>query len=164
MAHRGHRVLFSMIFFAALPLAAQTADDRVSQLEKRLDALTQEVAQIRQEIDKLKGAPAADDLTKIDVAQPAPQPAPAPSLADVQTVNNVFNPAASKVFNPDTSVIGNFLGKAGQDNPYDPRSPFQARGDRGRVPSLHRPVREGETSSSPSAPRASRSRKATRSS
>ena len=130
MAHRGHRVLFPMIFFAALPLAAQTADDRVSQLEKRLDALTQEVTQIRQEIDKLKGAPAApaasEDLTKIDIAQPA-QPAPQPSsaLTDVQTVNNVFNPSASKVFNPDTSVIGNFLGHAGQNNPYDSRSPFK---------------------------------------
>ena len=130
MIRRGHRVLFPMIIFAALPLAAQAADDRVSQLEKRLDALTQEVAQIRQEIDKLKGAPAApaasDDLTKIDVA-PAAQPAPQPSsaLTDVQTVNNTFNPSASKVFNPDTSVIGNFLGHAGQNNPYDPRSPFK---------------------------------------
>jgi len=125
MTHRGHRVLFPILLFAAFPLVAQTADDRVSQLEKRLDALTQEVAQIRQEIDKLKGAPAPDDLTKIDVAQPTPQPAAAPSLTDVQTVNNVVNPSASKVFNPDTSVIGNFLGKAGADNPYDPRSPFK---------------------------------------
>ncbi|HKS25529.1 MAG TPA: hypothetical protein VJZ76_22255 [Thermoanaerobaculia bacterium] len=124
-----------MILFAALPLAAQTADDRVSQLEKRLDTLTQEVAQIRQEIDKLKGAPASapapaadtEDLTKVDVApaaQPTPQPS-APSLADVQTVNNVVNPAASKVFNPDTSVIGNFLGHFGQYNPADPREPFR---------------------------------------
>ena len=126
MAHRGHRVLFPVIFFAALPLCAQTADDRLSQLEKRLDALTQEVAQIRQEINTLKGA-GQEDLTKIEVA-PAAQAAPAPatpSLTDVQTVTNVFNPAASKVFNPDTSVIGNFLGKAGQENPYDPRSPFK---------------------------------------
>jgi hypothetical protein len=143
MTYRGHRVLFPMLFFAALPLAAQTADDRVSQLEKRLDALTQEVAQIRQEIDKLKGAPASasapapaagtEDLTKVDVtpaAQATPQPSAPTSLADVQTVNNVFNPAASKVFNPDTSVIGNFIGKAGQRNdfefgPNDLRSPFK---------------------------------------
>lgn len=133
MAHRGHRVLFPMIFLFALPLAAQTADDRVSQLEKRLDALTKEVAQIRQEIDQIKGTPAAapaadtEDLTKVDVA-PAAQATPQPSsssLTDVQTVNNVVNPAASKVFNPDTSVIGNFLGKVGQYNPYDPREPFR---------------------------------------
>jgi len=143
MAHRGHRAFFPMVFFAALPLFAHTADDRITQLEKRLDSLTQEVTQIRQEIDKLKGTPApapapSDDLTKIDVvqpqpqpaAQPEPQPAQPPTLTDVQTVNNVFNPAASKVFNPDTSVIGNVIGKAGQENPYefgssDLRSPFK---------------------------------------
>ena len=141
MAHRGHRALFPIVLFAALPVFAQTADDRLGQLEKRLDALTQEVTQIRQEIDKLKGGapapsvPAAtEDLTKVEVApQTAPQAAqaaPSSALTDVQTVNNVFNPAASKVFNPDTSVIGNFFGKAGQANPYefgpnDQRSPFK---------------------------------------
>jgi len=141
MAHRGHRALFPILFFAALPAFAQTTDDRVSQLEKRLDALTQEVAQIRQEIDRLKGTPApapaaaAEDLTKVEVAppaaaQPAPASQPSSALTDVQTVNNVFNPAASKVFNPDTSVIGNFIGKAGPANPYefgpnDERSPFK---------------------------------------
>jgi len=142
MAHRGHRALFSIVLFAALPAFAQAADDRIGQLEKRLDALTQEVTQIRQEIDKLKGggqtpspAPAAtEDLTKVEVApQTAPQPgqpAPSSALTDVQTVNNVFNPAASKVFNPDTAVIGDLFGKAGQSNPYefganDQRSPFK---------------------------------------
>jgi hypothetical protein len=149
MAHRGHRALFPIVFFAALPLFAQTADDRITQLEKRLDSLTQEVTQIRQEINQLKGTPAAaaapapapapesEDLTKVDVttaapaqAQTAAQPQPSSALTDVTTVNNVFNPAASKVFNPDTSVIGNFIGKAGQNNPLefgpnDQRSPFK---------------------------------------
>jgi hypothetical protein len=84
---------------------------------------------IRQELDVLKsqGAPAAtttadsQDLTRIDVAQaPAPPPpAAAPSIGDVTTINNPSDPGASKVFNPDTSVIGNFLGKAGQPNPYE---------------------------------------------
>jgi hypothetical protein len=149
MAHRGHRALFPVLLFAAAPLFAQ-ADDRITQLEKRLDSLTQEVAQIRQEIDRLKGAPAqpappaaSEDLTKIDVVPAAPSggqappPVPAPAttepssaLTDVQTVNNVFNPGASKVFNPDTSVIGNFFGKVGQINPYefgpnDQRSTFK---------------------------------------
>src|SRR5438045_9718431 len=130
MAHRGHRALFPIVLFAALPVFAQTADDRLGQLEKRLDALTHEVTQIRQEIDKLKGGapapsvPAAtEDLTKVEVAPqttPQPgQPAPSSALTDVQTVNNVFNPAASKVFNPDTSVIGNFFGRAGQRNPFE---------------------------------------------
>ena len=84
MTHRGHRALFPIVFFAALPAFAQTADDRLGQLEKRLDTLTQEVTQIRQEIDKLKGTPApasTEDLTKIEVAPlTAPQPGqPAPS-------------------------------------------------------------------------------------
>src|SRR5207302_10037195 len=116
MAHRGHRALFPIVLFAALPVFAQTADDRLGQLEKRLDAITQEVTQIRQEIDKLKGGapapspvPAATEhLTKVEVAPqtapPSAQAAPSSALTDVQTVNNVFNPAASKVFNPDTSV------------------------------------------------------------
>jgi len=143
MAYRGHRALFPIVFLAALPVFAQTADDRITQLEKRLDSLTQEVTQIRQEINRLKGtpapapapAPAPEDLTKVDVTTPAPaqtaaQPQPSSALTDVATVNNVFNPAASKVFNPDTSVIGNFIGKAGQDNPLefgpnDQRSPFK---------------------------------------
>jgi hypothetical protein len=149
MARRGHLVFFPILFVAALPAFAQTADQRIGQLEKRLDALTQEVTQIRQEIDRLKGtapaaaptpAPAAaaetEDLTKIDVVQPPAQPQPAataqatgstavtsapapPALTDVQTVNNVFNPAASKAFNPDISAIGNFIGKAGQENPFE---------------------------------------------
>jgi hypothetical protein len=90
------------------------------------------MGEIRQEIDRLKGQPAtpatatqAEDLTKIEVAPPtsaAAQPGaeqPQSALTDVQTINNVPNAALSKVFNPDTSVIGNFLGKAGQRNPFE---------------------------------------------
>src|SRR5258706_11240328 len=131
-----------LVVLTALPLAAKTSDPRVTQLEQRLDDLTRQVTEIRQELDHLKGAPTttppaapvpapdAQDLTKIDVA-PTPQPAPLPTtaatsietpsretppsaLTDVETVTNASNPGASKVFNPDTSVIGNFLGHAGQ--------------------------------------------------
>jgi hypothetical protein len=138
-----------MLLYAALlvasPLMAQqtTTDDRIKQLETRMDDLARQMSELRQEIDHLKGQPTtpatdarpgagaptpsadAEDLTKIDLAQPAPAPvsaAPAPpqsGLTDVTTVNNVPNPGASKVFNPDTSVIGNFLGKAGQRNPFE---------------------------------------------
>lgn len=142
-----------LVVLTALPLAAQTNDPRVTQLEQRLDDLTRQMTEIRQELDHLKGTsptpapvppaqPAeAEDLTKIDVApqttpaQPASAPAAAsaqtaaPALTDVETVNNASNPGASKVFNPDTSVIGNFLGHAGQKNnlefPDDPRQPFR---------------------------------------
>jgi hypothetical protein len=134
-----------LLAFAAVPLFGQTADDtRITQLEKRLDDLSRQVTEIRQEIDRIKGAatttppPAqTEDLTKVEVAQPAAatsiqtpaKEAPPTALTDVQTVNNVANPGASKVFNPDTSVIGNFLSHAGPKNtfefPDNPRAPFR---------------------------------------
>src|SRR5258708_18641415 len=132
MFRHGHRVITLMMLFVAARLFAQqrapTIEDRVKQLEKRLDVLNQQMTAIRQELDTLKSPaqPAtAEDLTKVDVASatPAPAasqtPAAAPSLADVQTINNSSDPALSKVFNPDTSVIGNFLGKVGQANPFE---------------------------------------------
>lgn len=132
MTHRGQSIAFLLVMFVALPLAAQTNDPRVQELEKRLDDLTAQVQQIRDELGRIKGQPAAaaapaqpagEDLTKIGVVTqttppPAEETAP-PALTDVQTVNNVQNPGASKVFNPDTSVIGNFIGKAGRANPYE---------------------------------------------
>src|SRR5437773_5320104 len=130
---------FSLVVLIAAPVMAQLTDGRLEQLERRLDDLSRQAAEIRQELNRLKGqtppAPASqpqpEDLTKVEVV-PAPQPAEAPlpaaaatqipppqALTDVQTVNNVINPAASKVFNPDTSVIGNFIGRAGQRNPFE---------------------------------------------
>jgi hypothetical protein len=132
MTAHGHRPFFLLIFFLAAPLVAQqqpATDERIRQLETRVEDLARQMGEIRQEIDRLKGQPAApaqpgqaEDLTKIDIA---PQPAadatqqPRSGLTDVTTVNNVPDPGASKVFNPDTSVIGNFLGKAGQANPFE---------------------------------------------
>src|SRR5262245_22093694 len=131
MTATGHRILLLATLFIAAPLVAQrpTADERIKQLESRMDDLARQMSEIRQEIDNLKGQPATaptqtEDLTKIDIAQPAAPAAGAvaatqPQLTDVQTVSNVPNPGASKVFNPDMSVIGNFLGKAGQANPFE---------------------------------------------
>ena len=133
MTRYGHRTIAFMMLFAAAPQFAQqppaNIDDRVKQLETRLDTLNQQMTAIRQELDALKtqGAQpaAAEDLTKIDVPT-APTPAPSsgtqetsPAMTDVQTVSNASDPGASKVFNPDTSVIGNFLGKVGQPNPFE---------------------------------------------
>src|SRR5258708_37560988 len=128
MAPRGQLVSLLIVLMVPVPMAAQTIEQRVQQLEKRLDDLSRQMTDVRQQLDQLKGQPAAaaapapeEDLTKIGTVQ-APQPAPtaeatpSSSLTDVQTVNNVQNPGASKGFNPDISVIGNFLGKAGQQN------------------------------------------------
>lgn len=134
---------------AAAPLSAQqTPEERLRNLEQRLDQLQRENEALRAEIDALRrdlGTPAAtttdaapeEDLTKIDVAPapaapataaaetPAVQPAPAPAETtpepQIDVVQNAPNPGASKVFNPDISVIGNFIGKAGQQNPFEPR-------------------------------------------
>jgi hypothetical protein len=131
-----HRAISLVMLFAAAPLFAQqppaNIEDRVKQLEQRLDTLNQQMTAIRQELDALKGAPApssgaaaaSEDLTKVEVATaPAATDtaaqAAAPSMTDVTTVNNASDPGASKVFNPDTSVIGNFLGKVGQPNPFE---------------------------------------------
>src|SRR5205809_37903 len=124
MTATGHRTFFLLMIFLAAPLIAQqpTTDDRIHQLETRMDDLTRQMGEIRQQINQLKGQPAAaEDLTKIEVAQPAVAATEQPqsALTDVTTINNASNPGASKVFNPDTSVIGNFLGKAGQPNPFE---------------------------------------------
>jgi hypothetical protein len=125
------QLVFLLIAFVALPVAAQqTIEQRVQQLEKRLDDLSRQMADVRQQIDQLKsgGPPApavqpSEDLTKIETVTPTaatpPQTPPPSSLTEVQTIANVQTPGASKVFNPDISVIGNFLGKAGQRNPYE---------------------------------------------
>jgi hypothetical protein len=133
-------LLWASIALAATPVFAQAQNERIEQLEKRLNDLTQEVHAIRTELDQLKGAaptaaaaaaPAptqSEDLTKIDIASAPTQPLsnsatsndqPQTALTDVQTVSNSSNAAAAKVFNPDTSVIGNFMGKAGALNPYE---------------------------------------------
>jgi hypothetical protein len=119
----GHRMLLLAIVFVciAAPLAAQTNDDRIRQLESRMDELTRQMGELRQEIDKLKGQtpaaePQAQDLTQIDIAPAAQQPAAALT-------------AAGKVFNPDIAVVGNMLGKVGEANPFefgdDIRQPFR---------------------------------------
>lgn len=140
MTVSGHRFLclFFIAALAAFPAFAQQqsppppVDPRVTALEKKLDELLRQAAEIRQQLDSMKGAPAAPapapadatDLTKVDITNPTavtstetPAQETAPTaLTDVQTVQNVSNPGASKVFNPDISVIGNFFGKAGEHN------------------------------------------------
>jgi hypothetical protein len=153
MIRCGHRALclIATLTIAPLLFAQQTQEERIRQLESKLDELLRQAGEIRQEIDALKApspqaaqtTPPDDDLTKIEVVTPpaapvtetpspaetpaaaTPSPSAAPSLADVQTVANVPNPGASKVFNPDTSVVGNFIGHAGRTNAFDPREPLQ---------------------------------------
>lgn len=132
MPVRGGRAsaLILVLAFAAFSLPAQTQEEKIQQLQDRVDELLRQANAIQTELNALKGTTPsqAEDLTKIDVA-PA-QAAQTPSLTEVQTVENPANPGASKIFNPDTSVIGNFIGKAGRLNPFefgagDRRAPLQ---------------------------------------
>ncbi len=110
---------------AQTPSAAQ-----IRSLEQKLDALQKQADALRAELERLKGSAPAEpapaepeDLTAIEpvAAAPAPAQAPAaPSILDAQVVEN--RPAStSRIFNPDISVIGNVLGHAGDDNPFDER-------------------------------------------
>jgi hypothetical protein len=155
-----HLLLLAILSAALPLSAQQAPDDpRIQQLEQKLDNLVRQAGELRQEIDRLKAgqpaappqaAPAEEDLTKVDVVQtppaaaapgappatPSTQPTPSSidqpqsALTDVTTINNGSDAAASKIFNPDISVIGNFFGKAGGVNPFeygpaDPRPAMQ---------------------------------------
>ncbi len=128
-----------MLGAAVLPLQAQPvsadAAERLQKLEQRLDELQRENDALRGEIDTLKrdlgteavAAPApaeAEDLTKIDIAPAAPaEPTPEPTSEPViEVVQNQPAPGAGKVFNPDISAIGNFVGKMGDLNEFDERA------------------------------------------
>src|SRR5207302_9206361 len=100
----------------------------VEQVRDELDRLKKEFATLRQEYDqritlleqRLGGLSSGPNVTE-DAAvaqnqQPPPAPAPVPPdapaavqepVSALPAINQV-SPGASKVFNPDTSVIGNF--------------------------------------------------------
>lgn len=109
----GHRPIICafLIILCALPLAAQE-NDRITQLEQKLDELLRQAEAIRAELNVIKGttttepaAPPTEDLTAIDVANPETAPAQTAPAA----------PAATKALNPDLSVIGTFLSHAGDN-------------------------------------------------
>lgn len=134
--------LFILVLVFPLVATAQAADDdlarKLDELTRRLEALDRESGAIRAEIEALKAkagvatpaatsaaAPAAapsDDLMQIETVSAAPQSpstqaAPQGSLAGVDVVQNAPSAGASKLFNPDISVIGNVVAHAGSDNP-----------------------------------------------
>lgn len=119
MGRRARSLL--LLLFCAFPLAAQTEDDRITQLEQKLDALMRQAEEIRRELRELRPAPVAET----PVAEtPASE---APSIADVQIVENqpaAAAPSASKALNPDLSVVGTFVGHGGDVNEFEPRGPM----------------------------------------
>ena len=120
-------ILFLVLSLVAAPMFAhEAADDpaeRLRMIEQRLEQLQRENEALRADLAALQAAlapastpeagpaaPAAEDLTAVDVA---PATAAAPSQAA---------PAPAKVFNPDISVVGNFVGKIGDTNEIQERS------------------------------------------
>ena len=135
MTIHGRAILFSMMFAIAIPAMAQTQDERITQLEKRLDELLQQAERIRVELQQLKpAAPPEEDLTAVDVATataappatttPTAEAAGTPTLADVQTVENQSSAGAAKALNPDMSAVGTFVGHAGDHDQLEDRGPF----------------------------------------
>jgi hypothetical protein len=113
-------ILCSVLALAAAPLfAQQPPDERIQQLESRLDELLRQAADLRREIDALKGAPAttpeppAEDLTAVT------------TVTDAQPVVAQPVPVGGKALNPDISVIGTMIGAAGQPNEFEERSPLE---------------------------------------
>jgi hypothetical protein len=141
--------ILTLVLAAALPLRAQQAPadaaERLQKLEQRLEQLQRENDTLRGEIDALKrdlggstpseaaAEPLEEDLTKIDVAPTPDTPAPAPATQTaeaapepvIEVVQNQPSAGAGKVFNPDISAIGNFVGKIGQANEFDERPTAQ---------------------------------------
>lgn len=116
MTRRGRFILSLFIVLLAFPAIAQTADDRITRLEQRLDELLRQAEEIRQELRQLRPA---EDLTQVEVETPPPP------IETVQTVETQVSPATSKALNPDISVIGTFLGHAGDRNEFDEHGPAE---------------------------------------
>ncbi|HEX9983232.1 MAG TPA: hypothetical protein VGF69_08210 [Thermoanaerobaculia bacterium] len=141
-----------VILTTALSVFGQTAATPQQQTERdamkaRLDRLQQQIEALAREAAALKAAlegtaaepvPAEDDLLDVQPLEPAQtagtppapdQPAPA-GTTEVPPAELTGEPvasapaAASNLLNPDISVIGNFLGHAGSDNPFEPRDPL----------------------------------------
>jgi hypothetical protein len=124
---RGFRFAAASIVFAALmasvePLyaqdaaAAQALRAEIDQVKKDFDA---RLADLESRLAALGGTPPAPPVVAEPVTPiqtPTPPPATQVPGPDAGALPVYGNPAASsKVFNPDTAVIGNFLGASGKN-------------------------------------------------
>lgn len=127
------RVLIPVLFLfwtigSSAALAQEAPQNQeVRRIEQRLEELKAELEALSRQLDALRAPSAEEDLTQVEpVEQPPAQPeqqaqppAPAePPVLDPQLVPNVLPVGASKVFNPDIAVIGNFVGFLGE-NPVE---------------------------------------------
>lgn len=106
-----------LVLAASSPAFAQSTS---SQAE--IDRLKQELADLRAQYDK-RLADLEQRLAAL-AAVPAATPEATPAVPEPAIASNAAGAGASKVFNPDMSVIANFVGVAGK-NDHSDQPPFQ---------------------------------------
>jgi len=115
-------VIVILLLAGASPAFAQTAPPQaLSDARAEVDRLKQELAAMRELYDKRL----ADLEQKLAALSAAPAPAAAAPVPDATpAASNNAGAGASKAFNPDMSVIANFVGVAGK-NDHSDQPPFQ---------------------------------------
>jgi hypothetical protein len=110
-----HRSLFLLGVFCTCVFRAGAQDN--AELLARMKAMEDRIKSLETELQQLKGAqPQVAAVTAVPQPALVPQPAPeiaAAAPAQVPLSMPVRTGAAANVFNPDISVIGDFLGAAG---------------------------------------------------
>jgi hypothetical protein len=111
---------------AAAPAAGAQTSEEVRQVREELERLKQEIDTLRQDYERRIGA-LEGRLGALaggaEAAPPSAVPAPVPQAPPPPPAPPVYA-TASKVFNPDISVIGNFLGVAGR-NEHSEQPPLE---------------------------------------
>lgn len=125
-------LLAAALLFSPVPASAQTADiqalrQEVEQLRKELEAIQQQYGDRLSALEARLGAGQTPGQPAVAPAAPAPQAPNQPPTAEVPPgaagaggpsgAIPIYGAAslASKIFNPDMAVIGDFLGAAGRN-------------------------------------------------
>ena len=118
-------------FMSLQPLMAQQVVDpeRIQKLEQALDELLRQAAEIRTQLDELKGPAEPESIADVEIIT-TPE---APAIADVTPIENQAPSTASKALNPDISVIGTMVGHAGSQNRFEGATILEPEGE-GRAP------------------------------
>lgn len=138
---RGAALAFLFGAVCVVPALGQEVDEtarRIAAVEEKLRLLQQQADELQHELQSLKSATAPEaaqgvpptvepaepeDLTAIEPVERTAEasPSPEPGVLDAQIIESQPAAPARNIFNPDISVIGNFLGHAGDENPLDER-------------------------------------------
>ena len=108
MRNRGIMRIFMLVPAVAALFAAQLPAQDATELLNRMKAMEDRIKALEAEVRTLKAQTPGTVATAVPVEAPAQGPPPGAPL----TLGGA-GPAAAKVLNPDISVIGDFLGAAG---------------------------------------------------